>query len=549
MYFRRIWFILKKRMITGAIKNKVDKIWTDIWAGGITNPLTVIEQLTYLMFIRSLDEKEQETESLENMTGEKMPKIFPQSAVGQSMRWSKFKNSDPREIYEIISKRVFPSLKEMWNGQLPDFDEKNGELIPIPGSPADRAAKARKAAEQGQPQSEEELEEQTEDNGETTAFARYMSDALFLIPTPQVLQKIITGLDDLYEHDISGLDMQGDLYEYMLGKLSTAGQNGQFRTPRHIIKMMVELVQPTPDDTICDPACGTAGFLVAAAEYIREHYENTMTTEQWEHFAGDAFTGFDTDRTMLRISAMNLMLHSISHPEIDYQDSVSKQNQISDRFTICLANPPFKGTVDAESIHDNLKAVTNTKKTELLFLALFLRMLKKGGQCACIVPDGVLFGSSKAHKAIRKELVEHHQLRAVISMPSGVFKPYAGVSTAVLVFTKTGAGGTENVWFYDMKADGFSLDDKRTEIADNDIPDIIARFHNLEQEAGRQRTEQSFFVPRQEIADNDYDLSINKYKKTEYVPVEYPSTTEIMADLHELEMEITAGLAELEGIL
>lgn len=560
MYFRRIWFILKKnnrigislggkRMITGAIKTKVDKIWTDIWAGGITNPLTVIEQLTYLMFIRSLDEKEQETESLENMTGEKMPKIFPQSAVGQSMRWSKFKNSDPREIYEIISKRVFPSLKEMWNGQLPDFDEKTGELIPILGSPADRAAKARKAAEQGQPQPEEELEEQTEDNGETTAFARYMSDALFLIPTPQVLQKIITGLDDLYEHDISGLDMQGDLYEYMLGKLSTAGQNGQFRTPRHIIKMMVELVQPTPDDTICDPACGTAGFLVAAAEYIREHYENTMTTEQWEHFAGDAFTGFDTDRTMLRISAMNLMLHSISHPEIDYQDSVSKQNQISDRFTICLANPPFKGTVDAESIHDNLKSVTNTKKTELLFLALFLRMLKKGGQCACIVPDGVLFGSSKAHKAIRKELVEHHQLQAVISMPSGVFKPYAGVSTAVLVFTKTGAGGTENVWFYDMKADGFSLDDKRTEIADNDIPDIIARFHNLEQEAGRQRTEQSFFVPRQEIADNDYDLSINKYKKTEYVPVEYPSTTEIMADLHELEMEITAGLEELEGML
>ena len=274
-----------------------------------------------------------------------------------------------------------------------------------------------------------------------------------------------------------------------------------------------------------------------------------MTSEQWEHFAGDAFTGFDTDRTMLRISAMNLMLHSISHPEIDYKDSVSKQNQISDKFTICLANPPFKGTVDAESIHDNLKAVTNTKKTELLFLALFLRMLKKGGQCACIVPDGVLFGSSKAHKAIRKELVENHQLRAVISMPSGVFKPYAGVSTAVLVFTKTGAGGTENVWFYDMKADGFSLDDKRSEIAENDIPDIIERFHHLDKEADRQRTEQSFFVPKQEIADNDYDLSINKYKKVEYVPIEYPSTTEIMADLHELEMEITAGLAELEGML
>ena len=274
-----------------------------------------------------------------------------------------------------------------------------------------------------------------------------------------------------------------------------------------------------------------------------------MTNEQWEHFVGDAFTGFDTDRTMLRISAMNLMLHSISHPEIDYKDSVSKQNQISDKFTICLANPPFKGTVDAESIHDNLKAVTNTKKTELLFLALFLRMLKKGGQCACIVPDGVLFGSSNAHQAIRRELVENHQLRAVLSMPSGVFKPYAGVSTAVLVFTKTGAGGTENVWFYDMKADGFSLDDKRSETQENDIPDIISRFHNPEQETARQRTEQSFFVPKQEIADNDYDLSINKYKKVEYVPVEYPSTAEIMADLHELEMEITAGLAELEGML
>ena len=510
-------------MITGVIKNKVDKIWTDLWAGGITNPLTVIEQLTYLMFIRSLDEKELETEEFEHMTGEQMDKIFPLSAVGQSMRWSKFKNNDPRDIYDVISRLVFPAIKNMKHGHLPDFTEQ-GELIEINDEAGD------------DPQNE-------------TAFARYMSDAMFLIPTPQVLQKIITGLDDLYEHDIADRDMQGDLYEYMLGKLSTAGQNGQFRTPKHIREMMVELLRPTPDDTICDPACGTAGFLVSASEYIRRHYEDTMTTEQWEHFAGDAFTGFDTDRTMLRISAMNLMLHSISHPEIDYRDSVSKQNQSSDQYTMCLANPPFKGTVDAESIHDNLKAVTNTKKTELLFLALFLRMLKKGGQCACIVPDGVLFGSSKAHKAIRKELVENHQLRAVISMPSGVFKPYAGVSTAVLVFTKTGAGGTETVWFYDMKADGFSLDDKRSEVSDNDIPDIVERFHSLDKETDRPRTAQSFLVPRQEIADNDYDLSINKYKKVEYVPVEYPSTMELMADLHELEMEITAGMAELEGML
>lgn len=323
-------------MITGVIKNKVDKIWTDIWAGGITNPLTVIEQLTYLMFVRSLDEKELETEEFEHMTGEKMEKIFPQSAVGQSMRWSKFKNNDPRDIFNVISQRVFPAIKNMKHGRLPDFTEQ-GELVEI-------------------------ADDSSSDVQNETAFARYMSDAMFLIPTPQVLQKIITGLDDLYEHDIADLDMQGDLYEYMLGKLATAGQNGQFRTPKHIREMMVELVQPTPDDTICDPACGTAGFLVSAAEYIRNHYEDTMTSEQWEHFAGDAFTGFDTDRTMLRISAMNLMLHSISHPEIDYKDSVSKQNQISDKFTMCLANPPFKGTVDAESINDNLKAVTNTKK-------------------------------------------------------------------------------------------------------------------------------------------------------------------------------------------
>ena len=508
-------------MITGAIKNKVDKIWTDIWAGGITNPLTVIEQLTYLMFIRSLDEKELETEEFEHMTGEKMEKIFPQTPTGQSMRWSKFKNSDPREIYDVISRRVFPAIKNMHRGRLPDITEQ-GELVEA---------------------------DETSGSEENTAFARYMQDAMFLIPTPQVLQKIITGLDDLYEHDISDLDMQGDLYEYMLGKLATAGQNGQFRTPKHIREMMVELLQPTPEDTICDPACGTAGFLVSASEYIRKHYEDTMTQEQWEHFSGEAFTGFDTDRTMLRISAMNLMLHSISHPEIDYKDSVSKQNEIRDKFTLCLANPPFKGTVDAESINDNLKAVTNTKKTELLFLALFLRMLKKGGRCACIVPDGVLFGSSKAHKAIRKELVENHHLRAVISMPSGVFKPYAGVSTAVLVFTKTGAGGTDQVWFYDMQADGFSLDDKRSPVDDNDIPDIVQRFHNPEQEAERKRTEKSFLVPKQEIADNDYDLSINKYKKVDYVPVAYPPTEEILKDLHALEAEITAGLKELEGML
>ncbi len=510
-------------MITGAIKNKVDKIWTDIWAGGITNPLTVIEQLTYLMFIRSLDEKELENEGFENLTGEAGEKIFPQSAVGQSMRWSKFKDKDPRDIYNTLSLRVFPAIKNMKYGRLPDFDE-SGEIIEIPDNP--NKGKARESA-----------------------FARYMNNATFLIPTPQVLQKIITGLEDLYEHDIAELDMQGDLYEYMLGKLATAGQNGQFRTPKHIRELMVQLLQPTPDDLIVDPACGTAGFLVSSAEYIRKKYEDSMTDAQWENFDGPGFTGFDTDPTMLRISAMNLMLHSIKNPEIDYKDSVSKQNVIKEKYTMCLANPPFKGTVDAESINDNLKAVTNTKKTELLFLALFLRMLKKGGQCACIVPDGVLFGSSKAHQAIRKELVENHQLRAVISMPSGVFKPYAGVSTAILVFTKTGAGGTEDVWFYDMQADGFSLDDKRSEIEANDIPDILQRFHNLDAEKERKRTEQSFFVPKQEIADNGYDLSINKYKEIEYTPIEYPPTKEILAQIRQLETEITENLNELEKML
>ena len=510
-------------MITGAIKNKVDKIWTDIWAGGITNPLTVIEQLTYLMFIRSLDEKELENEGFENLTGEAGEKIFPQSAVGQSMRWSKFKDKDPRDIYNTISLRVFPAIKNMKYGRLPDFDE-SGEIIEIPDDP--NKGKVRESA-----------------------FARYMNNATFLIPTPQVLQKIITGLEDLYEHDIAELDMQGDLYEYMLGKLATAGQNGQFRTPKHIRELMVQLLQPTPDDLIVDPACGTAGFLVSSAEYIRKKYEDSMTDAQWENFDGPGFTGFDTDPTMLRISAMNLMLHSIKNPEIDYKDSVSKQNEIKEKYTMCLANPPFKGTVDAESINDNLKAVTNTKKTELLFLALFLRMLKKGGQCACIVPDGVLFGSSKAHQAIRKELVENHQLRAVISMPSGVFKPYAGVSTAILVFTKTGAGGTEDVWFYDMQADGFSLDDKRSEIEANDIPDILQCFHNLDAEKERKRTEQSFFVPKQEIADNGYDLSINKYKEIEYTPIAYPPTKEILAQIRQLETEITENLNALEKML
>lgn len=488
-------------MITGEIKNKIDKIWTDIWAGGITQPLTVIEQLTYLMFIRSLDEKESENESLEALGIEVPNKIFLQTPDGQAMRWSKFKDKDSREIYEIIGQKVFPFIKSI-------------------------------------------------NNNKTSAFSRYMEDAMFLIPTPQVLQKIITGLDELYEHDIKDLDIQGDLYEYMLGKLSVAGQNGQFRTPKHIRDMMVKLVAPTPDDKICDPACGTAGFLVSSAEYIRQNFESEMTTEQWEKFEGDTFSGFDTDRTMLRLSAMNLMLHSISNPHINYADAVSKGNDITDKYDVILANPPFTGTVDAESIHDNLKAITNTKKTELLFVALFIRMLNIGGRGACIVPDGVLFGTTKAHKALREELVENQNLQAIISMPSGVFKPYAGVSTAILVFSKTNAGGTEKVWFYDMKSDGFSLDDKRNNLGnDGDIPDIIARFHTLEGESERKRTAQSFLVPKEDIVKNGYDLSINRYKEIEYEKVEYEKPEVIMFQLDELAMDLSSKMEELRELL
>lgn len=515
-------------MITGVIKNKIDKIWTDIWAGGLTMPFKVIEQITYLMFIRSLDQKEIKNEKkaaafkMRGIKG-KVEMIFPESESGQSMRWSKLKDADPEVIFKTLRVKVFPAIKEMKYGRIPDVDE-TGEVIPIPDDP-------------------------TKDNGMQSAFTKFMKDALFEIPTAEVVTKVITGLEDLYQHDIQELDMQGDIYEYMLGKAASSGTNGQFRTPKQIRDMMVALIDPNPDDIICDPACGTAGFLISAAEYIRAKYGDKMTDEQWNSFNSTMFSGFDTDMTMLRISAMNLMLHSITHPTIDYKNSVSEKNDIDSEYTVCLANPPFTGTVDKETISTSLKAVTNTKKTELLFLALFLRMLKKGGRCACIVPDGVLFGSSAAHKSMRRELVENHTLQAVISMPANIFKPYSGVSTAILVFIKTGMGGTDNVWFYDMQADGFSLDDKRSEVKENDIPDIIARFHNLEGEQEHARTEKSFFVPKQEIVEKGYSLSINNYKKVEYVAEEYPPTEEIIKKIEELEIKINSSISDLKGLL
>ena len=386
-----------------------------------------------------------------------------------------------------------------------------------------------------------------------SAYSKYMDDAIFKLPTPLVLSKVVDSLDEIYAlmGQSTEIDIRGDVYEYLLSKISTAGRNGQFRTPRHIIRMMVELMKPTPKETICDPACGTGGFLVGASDYLRETYRNDilMNKENRDHYMNHMFHGFDMDRTMLRIGAMNMMTHGVEAPFIEYRDSLSDQNLDTDKYSLILANPPFKGTLDADSVSANLLKVAKTKKTELLFLALFIRMLKIGGRCACIVPDGVLFGSSNAHKQIRKTIIEDNRLEAVISMPSGVFKPYAGVSTGILIFTKTGHGGTDKVWFYDMKADGYSLDDKRSPVKENDIPDIIERFNHLDKEADRKRTEQSFMVDKKEIVDNDYDLSINKYKEIVYEKVEYPPTSEILADIEELNKEIDKNLEELKALL
>ena len=498
-------------MLTGELKNKINALWEIFWTGGITNPLDVVEQMTYLMFIHDLDEADNLRAKECAMLGLPHNSIFKEEVQigertiqGNHLRWSVFKDFPAGKMYSTMQEYVFPFIKTIHGNK-------------------------------------------------QSAYAKYMDDAIFKIPTPLLLDKIVTAMDGIYEQlaQKQDPDAKGDVYEHLLSKIATAGVNGQFRTPRHIIKMMVELMQPKADDVICDPACGTSGFLVAAGEYLKENHREEVLFNRInkDHYMNHMFHGYDMDRTMLRIGAMNMMTHGVENPYIEYRDSLSDQNADKNKYSLILANPPFKGSLDYDSVSADLLKVCKTKKTELLFLALFIRMLKIGGRCACIVPDGVLFGSSTAHKAIRKELVDGNRLEAVISMPGGVFKPYAGVSTGILIFTKTGHGGTDNVWFYDMQADGLSLDDKRNPVVENDIPDIISRFHNMEGEADRARTEKSFLVPKAEIVENGYDLSINKYKKTEYKPVEYPSTQEILADLHELEMEITKGLAELEEIL
>ncbi|WP_377866670.1 N-6 DNA methylase [Bacillus sp. R86525] len=480
-------------MITGELKNKIDGIWTTLWTEGSTNPLTNIEQVTYLLFMKGLDEGELAKEQDAELLRLEHDGIFPKGKP--YLRWNVFKNlGDAEDMYNKMVQEIFPFIKEL-GGQ----DE--------------------------------------------SAFSTYMKDAIFQINKPSTLQRVVSAIDGIQMED---RDTQGDVYEYLLSKLATSGTNGQFRTPRHIIKMMVELMKPTPEDVIIDPAMGSAGFLVAASEYLRKNHNDLFLVQGLkEHFHHDMFHGNDMDTTMLRIGAMNMMLHGVDAPNISYRDSLSEDNKEKVKYTLVLANPPFKGSLDYEAVSNDLLAVAKTKKTELLFLTLFLRILKPGGRAAVIVPDGVLFGSSKAHKEIRKEIIENNKLEAIISMPSGVFKPYAGVSTAIMIFTKTNAGGTDNVWFYDMKADGYSLDDKRNEIEVNDIPDIIKRYNNLETEKERKRTEKSFFVPFKEIKEKDWDLSINKYKEIEYEEIEYREPLEIISDMEQLEAEI---LVQLEGL-
>ena len=567
-------------MITGELKNKIDSLWEIFWTGGLTNPLDVIEQITYLMFIHDLDDSDNLRAKESAMLGLPYQSVFADTVTvgdreidGNQLKWSVFHDFPAGRMYSVMQEWVFPFIKNL-------HGDKN------------------------------------------SAYSKYMDDAIFKLPTPLMLSKVADALDEIYKlmSETQSADVRGDVYEYLLAKIATAGVNGQFRTPRHIIKMMVELMDPKADDVIADPACGTSGFLVAAGEYLKEHRKEEIffNKVKKDHYMNHMFHGYDMDRTMLRIGAMNMMTHGIDNPFIEYRDSLSDQNPDKDKYSLILANPPFKGSLDADTVSTDLLKVCKTKKTELLFLALFLRMLRVGGRCACIVPDGVLFGSSTAHKDIRKALIEENRLEAVISMPSGVFKPYAGVSTGILIFTKTGHGGTDRVWFYDMTADGFSLDDKRSPVAENDIPDIVARFRSIlppqslrdssprggaenpqslrdsspkggavplqsatltappegepgnaplaspfgrggsaegaagEGEGGeiaRKRTEKSFFVPKDEIVANDYDLSINKYKQTEYKPVEYPPTSEIMAELRRLEGEIKTAMDELEGMI
>lgn len=511
-------------MLTGELKSQIDRIWDAFWSGGISNPLEVIEQITYLLFLRRLDDLHTLEENKSVRLKKPMERrVFPEGKDPKKrsyehLRWSRFKNFKAAEMFEVVDQHVFPFLRTL--------------------------------------------------GGNGSTYAHHMKDARFTIPTPALLSKVVDLLDKVPMED---RDTKGDLYEYMLGKIASAGQNGQFRTPRHIIRLMVEMVAPGSKDIICDPACGTAGFLVAAGEYLRErHPEILREAKLKEHFHHRAFHGFDFDNTMLRIGSMNMLLHGVENPDIRYRDSLAQDHAGEEEsYTLVLANPPFAGSLDYENTAKDLLQIVKTKKTELLFLALFLRLLKPGGRAAVIVPEGVLFGSSKAHKEMRRILVEDQKLDAVIALPGGVFKPYAGVSTAILLFTKTNSGGTDRVWFYDCEADGWSLDDKRTpllpedkhgpvpeaalnvdEHAKNNLPDILDRWQQRDgKERKRPRTAQSFCVPKADIAAAGYDLSLNRYKDVVHEEVQHRPPKEILADLTNLEAEIQQGMKALERAL
>jgi type I restriction enzyme M protein len=486
-------------MLTGELKSQIDRVWEAFWTGGLSNPLTVIEQMTYLLFIRRLDELQSQKEQKANLLKQDIEE--PLFLSGEyDLRWSRFKDMDPEVMFRLFTKQdgVFDFLRNV--------------------------------------------------GSRSAAYTRFMKGATFMIPTPRLLAQVVEMLSNI---DMNDRDTKGDVYEYLLGKIASAGQNGQFRTPRHIIKMMVEMVQPKVEDVICDPSSGTCGFLVAAGEYIREHYPTELYKDDVKkHFQDKMFMGMEFDPTMIRIGAMNLMLHGIENPQLSDVDSLSEANTgFTEKATIVLANPPFKGSLDREAVDTKILNVVDSKKTELLFMALILKGLKLGGRAAVIIPDGVLFGSSKAHMQVRKEIVDRQKLQAVISMPSGVFKPYAGVSTAILLFTKTESGGTDNVWFYDMQADGYSLDDKRNPTDANDISDIITRFHNMDQENTRARTDKSFLVPVSEIRNNKYDLSINRYKEVIYEEKVYEKPSVIIQQIEALDQERSDLLKQLKEML
>ncbi len=515
-------------MITGELKHRIDSLWLEFHTGGITNPLTVIEQISFLMFSRMLDIREGLNERKAKRFGDKVKVRMIFAPRQQHLRWRAFKELPAPEMLRVVRDEVFPHFKEIG---------RNG-------------------------------------NGDKTTFGEYMADAQLMIQKPSLLVSAVNMIDAL---PIQDADTKGDLYEYLLSKLTTAGINGQFRTPRHIIKMMVELVEPKPTDVVADPACGTGGFLVAALEYLyRKHtskaavlkkkddegreftiYTGDRLEPYREHVHNTMFYGFDFDATMLRIASMNLILHGLDNPNVHYCDSLSNAmperfpELASESFDVILANPPFKGSLDYSDVHSSLTGKVRTKKTELLFIALMLRMLRTGGRCAVIVPDGVLFGSSTAHKALRQMLVDDNQLEAVISLPSGVFRPYAGVSTAVLVFAK--GGKTTDVFYYDVQADGLSLDDKRQPVDENDLPDVIEQWKKWDGGKGKKhfedRTAKAFAVPRTDIEAQGYDLSIGRYKEHVHEEAEYDSPSVILERLRAQEEEISAALDGLEDLL